>query len=158
MKKALIFTMIFCLFLLAGCARIPYNLTVYSHAEDWASEEFLQSNAVKLTGFADEPDGGLPQSRKLIVLDLEEFDNIFPNCDVHADFGREIVLVYTFGDVYKTRDYTISEASIDSGSVLNITCKLEKKSGVGDASAPYQRVLLFKMDRQNISDFTVNLK
>ena len=75
-------------------------------------------------------------------LNIENID------DFDIDFDTQMLVVYTFETIYHRNNNLVSlEADED---VLTITYKMEKKSGVGDASQPYQRWFVVRLDKLDV--------
>lgn len=160
MKKFILSGIIFLLGLcfFVGCGGNKYNAVLYSHAENWISEEFLSENRVKayypnkdyVEGESDPADRYLydkesPVSRTFILDNKEEFNKIFSKYDSTVDFENQIVILYIFADVNPYRDYFFNKLILKKQS-LEIYYRLQRKN-VDDATPPYQRCFMFKMDK-----------
>ncbi len=131
--------------LLTGCSNVKYNAHLFDSATDWIKEDFISDNPV---GYLE--DVSYPTERVFVVKNREEYDKIFiesiDNFDV--DFSTQMLIVYTFGTIYHRNNNLVSlEVKED---VLNITYKMDKKSGVGDASQPYQRWFVVRLDKLDV--------
>ena len=139
----LVLIMIFSL--LMGCSNIKYNAQLFDFTTDWIKEEFINDN---LVGYSE--NSAYPTERVFIVKNQEEYDEIFNESidDFDIDFGTQMLVVYTFETIYHRDNHLVSlEADED---VLNITYKMEKKNGVGDASQPYQRWFVVRLDKLDV--------
>lgn len=148
-----------CLTFVCGCNK--YNAVLYSHAEKWISEDFLEKNRVKayypnkdyIEGESDPweeilYDKESPDSRTFVITNQYEFAKIFTKYDSTVDFNRQIVILYIFGDVYPARDYFFNKLTLKEQS-LKIYYRLENRKG-DDATMPYQRCLMVKLDKLDI--------
>lgn len=151
-------SILFGLCFLMGCGGNKYNAVLYSHAESWISEDFLNENRVKayypnkdyVEGESNPwekyiYDKESPDSRTFIISNQDEFAKIFTKYDSTVDFERQIVILYIFGDVYPNRDYYLNKLTLNEQS-LKIYYRLENRNG-DDATMPYQRCFMIKMDK-----------
>lgn len=139
----LVFIMIFSF--LTGCSNIKYNAQLFDSATDWIKEDFINDN---LVGYS--ANSTYPTERVFVVKNQEEYNEIFikSNDDFDIDFDTQMLVVYTFETIYHRNNSLVSlEVNED---VLNITYKMEKKSGVGDASQPYQRWFVVRLDKLDV--------
>lgn len=140
-----------CLTFVCGCNK--YNAVVSSKVNKEISVEFLKENRVKAY-YVEEETGDLfydenaPDYRNFIITSNDEFNKIFTNTDLTVDFEKEMVLLYIFGDDYPSRDYFLKNISLD-GQTLNVKIKLEKRD-VCDATMPFQRCLMVKLDKLDV--------
>ena len=131
--------------LLTGCSNIKYNAQFFDSATDWIKEDFINDN---LVGYSE--NGTYPTERVFVVKNQEEYDEIFIESidDFDIDFDTQMLVIYTFETIYhRNNDLVSLEVNED---VLNITYKMEKKSGVGDASQPYQRWFVVRLDKLDV--------
>lgn len=131
--------------MLAGCSNIKYNAKLFDNAVEWVNEDFADNNLVDMEGATN------PFDRTFIIMDQEEYNRIFvKNIDEFAiDFDSQMVVVYTFSTIYH-RDNRLVDLDVEK-SVLKITYKMQEKSGVGDASQPYQRWFVVILDKLNVN-------
>ena len=141
--------------LLVGCSSSKYNAELYDTATDWINEEFASGNIVRRLGDSEDKDPH-PKTLTFIVENQEEYDQIFnDNADqLDIDFDTQMLVVYTFSTVYH-RDNKITSMDIDNG-VLTIIYKMDSNRSViglnrADASLPYQRWFVVKLDKQEIN-------
>ena len=139
----LVLIMIFSL--LTGCSNIKYNAQLFDSATDWIKEDFINDNIV---GYSE--NGTYPTERVFIVKNQEEYDEIFNESidDFGIDFDTQMLVVYTFETIYHRNNNLVS-LEVDE-DVLTITYKMEKKSGVGDASQPYQRWFVVRLEKLDV--------
>ena len=141
--------------LLVGCSSSKYNAELYDTATDWINEEFASGNIVRRLGDSEDKDPH-PKTLTFIVENQEVYDKIFnDNADqLDIDFDTQMLVVYTFSTVYH-RDNKITSMDIDNG-VLTIIYKMDSNRSVigfnrADASLPYQRWFVVKLDKQEIN-------
>ena len=145
MKKiiSILITCILCFFMI-GCENVNYNATFYDNAKEWINEDFINDNLVFLES------GSYPTERIFIVKNQDEYNEIFVEGidEFSVDFNSQMIVVYTFATIYH-RDNSLVSLEVNENS-LKITYKMEKKFGVGDASRPYQRWFVVRLDKFNI--------
>ena len=131
---------------LTGCSSVKYNAKLFDNAIELISEDFISNNLVE--NLEDSSD---LSAHTFIIKAQEEYDNIFiKNIDGCAvDFNNQMVVVYTFSTIYH-RDNRLINLDVKE-DVLKITYMMEKKSGVGDASQPYQRWFVVVLDKLDVS-------
>lgn len=158
----LVLLTIFSLF--AGCSNNnKYNAVLYSNANEWIDETFLNDNRVKayylnenyIDGQSDPNDKYIydttsPSSRVFTVSDEAEYNRIFSNSPMNIDFEYEMVILYIFSDVYPEREYKLKKIEVN-GEVLIVKTELEQKN-VDDAAMPYQRCIALKMNKVEINE------
>ena len=153
-----------CLSVLSGCY-VKYNAVMYSRVEKWIDEDFLRENRVKAYYLNDEYDEdddsddapekyiydeNSPRSRSFIITEEAEFKSIFTDCPISVDFDKEMVLLYIFGNIYPYREYYLKKTSLED-KTLNIYVKLENKN-VCDTTMPFQRCMMVKLDKLDITE------
>ena len=74
----------------------------------------------------------------------------FAGDELGVNFDKEMVLIYIFADIYPNRNYIINNI-LKEGEKVKIYLELEKNNKK-DATAPYQRVLIVKMEKLDISE------
>ena len=137
---------------LVGCS-VKYNAVLYDNAVEWINTEFANENLTR--GIHYEPDfytdETYPSERTFIVNNREKYDEIFISGlkELDIDFDMQMLVVYTFTTVYH-RNNRIKKTEVKN-QVLTISYKMEEKFGVGDASMPYQRWFVVKLDAVDIS-------
>lgn len=150
--------------LFAGCSNNnKYNAVLYSNANEWIDETFLNDNRVKayylnenyIDGQSDPNDKYIydttsPSSRVFTVSDEAEYNRIFSNSPMNIDFEYERVILYIFSDVYPEREYRLKKIEVN-GEVLIVKTKLEQKN-VDDAAMPYQRCIALKINKVEINE------
>lgn len=122
-----------------------YNAVFYDDATNWISDEFLVENKVEFEGT------NYPKTLVFVIKNDDRFQEIFKNEieDLNINFEKQFLAIYTFSTVYH-RKYNLVNI-IDKDAIITINFSMEKKNGIGDASMPYQRWFVIKLD--NI-DFT----
>ena len=139
------FVLIMIFSLLTGCSNIKYNAQLFDSVTDWIKDDFINDN---LVGYLE--NSSYPTERVFVVKNQEEYDEIFVESidDFDVDFVTQMLIVYTFETIYHRNNNLVSlEVKED---VLNITYKMDKKSGVGDASQPYQRWFVVRIDKLDV--------
>lgn len=165
MKKipSMALTVITIFFLFAGCSINKYNAITYSQANEWISTSFLEENKVGNAYYknpnyiqnsndtSDEYyyDETSPKDRTFIIDNQDTFDTIFEKNMLTVDFGKQVLYLYIFADVYPNRNYVIKNILIKENK-LRIYYKLENNSKK-DATAPYQRCLIVVMEKTDTS-------
>ncbi len=146
-----------------GCSNNKYDAEMYSASEEWILTSFLAENKVKgayyknpdyVEGFDDTSeeyyyDETSPENRTFIIKDQETYNTIFRQNALTVDFDEEMVYLYVFADIYPNRTYYIEKISLEEK--VYIYFRLEKNNKK-DASAPYQRCLIVKMVKNDISN------
>ena len=93
----------------------------------------------------------LPESRTFIVTDRKNFERIFADdfSEFEIDFDSEMLIVYTFTTYYvlpaKIADIEWKEKT------LTVNYNIELIPGAGSARAPFQRWLVVKLDKLDIT-------
>ncbi len=130
---------------LAGCTNVNYHAKLYDNIEEQLKEEFKNDNVVELAA-----DGEYPTKRFFMIDTQEQFDEIFcaDNHDIEVDFASQMLVIYTFIDIYRRRNELAKVYTDDN--TLFIKVKMEKKSGIGDATSPYQHWLGVVLDKMTI--------
>lgn len=148
MKKFLVLTAIFLIALLTltGCTENKYNASLSDNAREWVKDEFADDNPTKGLN----ANGSYPESRTFIIDTQEKYDEILLSDidELNIDFEKQMLVVYNFTTIYH-RKYYLSGLNADN-RVLSINYKMETKSGTGDASLPYQRWFVIKLDNLDI--------
>ena len=97
----------------------------------------------------------LPEERTILIDEQAEFDAAFENCPFDVDLENEMIVVYTFSFIY-SRPTLIKKVSFSDGT---LSLKLESKRakwGVKDASMPYQRYVIIKLDKLDVTEVKVD--
>lgn len=131
--------------LLTGCSNIKYNAQLFDFAVDWIKEDFINGNLVDNLENSE-----YPTKRVFIVKNQEEYNKTFDKNVSNFDFNfdTQMLIVYTFVDICHRNNSLVSLDVVED--VLTIAYKMEKMSGVGDASKPYQRWLVVKLDMLSV--------
>lgn len=131
--------------LLTGCSNIKYNAQLFDFAVDWIKEDFIDDNLVDNLENSE-----YPIKRVFIVKNQEEYNKTFNKNVSNFDFSfdTQMLIVYTFVDKYHRNNSLVSLDVVED--VLTITYKIKKKSGVGDASEPYQRWFVVRLDMLSV--------
>lgn len=131
--------------LLTGCSNIKYNAQLFDFTVDWIKEDFINDNLVDNL-----ENNKYPTERVFIVKNQEEYNETFNKNVSNFDFNfdTQMLIVYTFVDIYHRNNSLVSLDVVED--VLTITYKMKKKSGIGDASEPYQRWFVVKLDMLSV--------
>ncbi len=145
--------LIMCLCVLVGCGN-NYNAKLYDNANDYIKKEFAAENPTRGSYYGEQDfyaDDTYPATRTFIVDNQDKYDKIFIDDleEFGISFDKQMLIVYTVTTVYHRNNWIVS-ADEHSG-VLTIKYKMEEKFGVGDASQPYQRWFVVKLDALNIT-------
>ena len=122
-----------------------YGAEIYGDAVAWVREDFAASHSVRNAGDGTDAD---PISWVFPVRDAETYEQIFSRdmAEWGIDFEREMLVVYAFCTETR-RDFHLVGIDIEDDT-LKITYRKEFLFGlVGDATAPYQRWLVVKMNK-----------
>ena len=122
-----------------------YHAKLYDYAVDWINEDFASANQVGLDG-----DGPLAVEIAFIIETQDKYDEVFVDgLEIEkVDFDTQMIVLYTFMDVYHRQNFLTKISVMDE--VLQITFRMEKKQGVGDASMPYQHWMVVVMDKLDV--------
>ena len=152
--------------LLTGCAAIRYGATLYSDAEEWLDDAFLEENKIS-TAYYRNPDftdihgsepewityPDEPKTRTFIITEKEEYDRIFTKSPVEVDFEKEMVILYTFCSVYYGGiKYELKTMKVTDDT---LTVKFECQYMPPDTDAacqPYQRFFMLTMKKTEITE------
>ncbi len=150
-KSAFCLAVLTAFVLLAGCS-VQYHAVLYDDANAWIRPEFAAENPTRGAYYEDgskaaetEPAARtfLIESeeacREILVADLPELE---------VDFDQHMLVIYTFTTIYH-RDNWLTEVREEDG-VLRIVYQMEKKYGIGDASRPWQRWFVIRLDRVSV--------
>ena len=142
-----------CLCVLVGCGN-NYNARLYDNANEYIKKEFAAENLTRGSYYGEQDfyaDDTYPATRTFIVDNQTKYDEIFIAGleEFDISFDKQMLIVYTFTTVYHRNNWI---TSVDVyNSVLTINYKMDEKFGVGDASRPYQRWFVVKLDALNIT-------
>ena len=163
MKKIILtcFMSVMALFLSACVPQekeMPYNAKLFDKAEYMLTNEFLSENETHYPSSED----GLPESRCRIIDNNEEFEYAFASFPEKLDFSHDILVVYSFTDIYYGFECKLSDIT-ESENKLAIIIKHEmaKPSSNGaippSTSMPIQRSLVIKLSDCRVDNVKINL-
>ncbi len=164
MKKLLCLglAMIVGVLFLAGCARIENKaVLVNDNASGLIDRVFYANNYVRGACYDDTvlEDESYPDSRYFVIRSQDDFDNVFaPGVAVDADPEGDILLVYTFTSVY-VRPIKLKHLYADGGRIF-VELSMERsvfEAGVADACSPFQRYVIIRMLKTDISEFEITV-
>ena len=132
--------------LLPGCSNIKHDAKLFDFASALVKEKFANANLVGCS-----ENGSYPAERIFIVKNQDEYNEIFVegSNDFDVNFDTQMLIVYTFETIYHRKNSLISIE--EKEDVLKITYRQEKKLGVGDASRPYQRWFVVRIDKLDVN-------
>lgn len=160
-RKCLFFgiILIICFNFLMGCSNNKYNATLHDNANEWIKEEFLTANLTYGAYYGGElvDDNSYPASRSFILRNQQECEGILIEnlSELKVDFEEEMIILYTFTTVYH-RNIKIKQIEMKDDA-LKISLQFDKRSGIGDASIPYQRFLILQLDRLDITSVEIEI-
>lgn len=135
-----------CTFCACGNA---YNATVFNIGVSDLNEDFVHSNKVQdlLSSYC-----GLPNDRTIVIDNEEKYRSTFKTTDI--DIDSQMLIIYTYCSIAKGN--MIIKKISESEDHLDIQLEDEKVAdGVGSAVSPYQRYVVVKLDKLDISDVKV---
>ena len=149
---------------LTGCSKVGYNATVLNgNASEWINEEYYgrsHTRGAHYDGENDPEDEANPTSRFRVIRSREDQDAVFTSeAPIEVDYSREMLVVYTFTSAY-VREIKIKKAKIASDE-LQLVLEMKKPFSLGfvaDACTPFQRYVVVKLDKQEISNVEVTLE
>ena len=152
--------------LFSGCSRVENNAVILNdNATDIINRDFYESNYVRGAYYETDlifEDESYPQYRYFIVRNREDFDKIFTSgSGVDVDFSVEMLVIYTFRSIY-VRPIELRELSVDTDRIF-INLNMEQKRAFfemsrGDACTPFQRYVVIRMGKSDVSDVEVSVK
>lgn len=150
----------FSAFLLIGCSQNTFHAVLYDDVENWIREDFIDDHRTGGAYYGENSgtaaDSSLPGRYSFTVKSEEEASAIFnEQFDVSVDYGSEMLVVYTFTTVYHRTCELADIRRLED--VLHIRYRM-KNSGInsGDASLPYQRWFVIKMDSTDAASLQVD--
>ena len=112
--------------------------------EDPTSEEYLY-------------DKTSPQKRTFIVTDQAMLDEMFKDFGYQIDFETQMLIVYFYTDLYM-RPQILTRVNLE-GRILSINFRTERGKLSDpwhhDATEPYQRLLVVRLDKLSIDNVEV---
>lgn len=162
MKKRIIAIFLACITLFAvGCGN-KYNAQLYTSAEKWLDKDFINENKVRAFYKMDDPlvsddgiafdrvyHGDAPTSLSFVFNDQKEFEQAFIKYDGTIDFEKQTVLLYIFANIYP-RKFKIKKIAVN-GDVADIEIYMQKRRGIGDATAPTPAYFMIVCDKLAIT-------
>ena len=154
----------------AGCSdKQKYNVKMYNISSESIDEEFARENRISGSSFdcANENESSevhnsdeLPSFRTFVIKDKQTYDCVFKGQPIVVNFDKEVIVLYTFTDCYRNRNYTVDKIVVDNANLV-VNYKLdisfwEQVSSlfvpVGDASGPFQRFLALQIEKTDITE------
>lgn len=147
--------------------QIPYNATIING--DF-KDSFLSENRIYGTPYKNENwnpedptseeylyDKTSPQTRTFIVTDQAMLDEMFKDFRYQIDFETQMLIVYFYTDLYM-RPQILTQVNLE-GRILRINFRTElgKSSDPWhhDATEPYQRLLVVRLNKLSIDNVEV---
>ena len=84
-----------------------------------------------------------------VFNDQKEFEQAFTKYDGTIDFEKQTVLLYIFANIYP-RKYKIKKIAV-SGDTADIEIYVQKRRGIGDATAPTPAYFMIVCDKLAIT-------
>ncbi len=152
---------------LCACGN-AHNAAVYGdRADEWINADFAAANytsGIYIDGVDTVTDADdYPRSRSFIVNTQERYDEIFkPDTQISVDFDYEMLVVCTFTSTY-VRPVEIAKLK-QNGETLSVTLEQKRTSDfflalrAGAACQPYQRYVVLKMDKLDVTTVELTVK
>ena len=154
----------------SGCSdKVKYKAELYNVDEKFIRTDFAENNRISGSSF-DYANGNessevhnsdeLPPFRTFVIKDKQTYDCVFKDGPIVVNFDKEVIVLYTFTDCYRNRNYTVDKIVVDNANLV-VNYKLdisfwEQVSSlfvpVGDASGPFQRFLALKIEKTDITE------
>ena len=161
MRKRIIFLSFLLSLLLVGCSENKVDsITIDNDFKMFLTDDFLLKHRTRGAAyqtadgdyeFLEEGDSNIT----VVVKNKEEYELITNNPPHNIDFDNQLVVIYLFTNYYPGRNYYIVSKNLNN-NILTLNIKIKRaKIGVADASMPYQRVLLFILDKNNVDDVVI---
>ncbi len=152
---------------LCACGNSHHAAVYNDSAAEWINDAFATANltgGIYMEGADTVTDAEIyPRSRAFVVDTQETYDEIFrSDTNLAVDFASEMLVVCTFTSTY-VRPVEIVKIRQD-GETLSVTLKEKQQSDfffavrVGAACQPYQRYVVLKMDKLDVSDVELTIK
>lgn len=150
--------------------KIPYDAKLYSERKEmdgWVRTEFLNENKVYGAHYVNPEwteesndiseyyqDRESPETRTFLIKDEAMFKDIFYEDALDVNFEEEMVVLHIF-TAGNPRGYDLKDVKVQGGKVM-IEMKLqEARRGVADHIQPYQRYVVIKMKKLDVSEVEV---
>ncbi len=136
-----------------------YGAVIYDNAREWIKEEFAENNRVWAYYEGEKTiTDDYPSSRSFLVKDEQQFKEMFVEepQGLEVNFENEMLAVYTFNSIY-IRNMGISSVKVEDDTVGVYLEYAKAKDGVGDAVAPYQRWVVVKMAKLDVSELDMDI-
>lgn len=163
MKKRVIIKILFFSLFLTSCSMNKYNVKIDNGFKALLTKDFLEENKVRSAFYKGENNEYYmleegPEEILFVVDSKELLDEITLNFYEEIDFESKVMLVYIFSNYYPGRNFNFLSANLNK-QILTINIKIEKgRFGAADASMPYQRVLMFILEKQDNVSYEVKIR
>lgn len=141
--------------LLTSCEP-PANVAIEDRADMYVTAEFTNLYPIREWGSADTE---TPISHTFLITDEETLNTLFSSLPdgITVDFEHEMLVVHTYSAIY-VRELRIREI-VEINDTLTVTLRQKHPAPfVGDACQPYQRVVLVKLDKADVTSVTVEIE
>ncbi len=148
-----------------GCAELPLDAQILNgNASEMIDKTFYDQNYTYGAYYNDYDDGktklddvSYPKERAFLITNQQEYDRVFASdADLNVDFSSEMLAVYTFTAEY-VREIRIDEVAVDGQKLYIDLSMIKPRQGVGDAVMPYQRYVVIKLDKTNVTEVEINI-
>ncbi len=148
-----------------GCAQFPLNTQVLNgNASEMIDKTFYDQNYTYGAYYNDYEDGktklddaSYPKERTFLITNQQEYDRVFASdTDLNVDFSSEMLAVYTFTAEY-VREIRIDEVAVDGQRLCIDLSMIKPRQGAGDAVMPYQRYVVIKLDKTDVTEVEINI-
>ena len=151
-----IYALLLILLLLISCTA-AYGAEIVDNAHHYVIESFGEQYTVREWGSADTE---TPTSHAFLITNEEAYNALFDSFPegMTMDFSTEMLAVYTYSAI-DSHEIRLDGIRVKDG-VLHIDLREVhpfRLVSVGDATAPYQRVIAIKMDQLEVTGVTVDL-
>ena len=149
-----------------GCAQIPLNTQVLNgNASQMIDKTFYEQNYTYGAYYDDYNDGktkledaSYPKARTFLITSQQDYERVFDsNADLNVDFSSEMLAVYTFTAEY-VREIRIDEVAVDGQKLCIHLSMIKPRQGVGDAVMPYQRYVVIKLDKADVTEVEISFE
>lgn len=167
MKRTFYFVLFLLIFAgsLHGCAELLLDAQVLDgNASKLIDKAFYEQNYTYGAYYDDYDDGktkfddaSYPKERTFLITNQQEYDRVFASdADLNVDFSSEMLAVYTFTAEY-VREIRIDEVAVDGQRLCIDLSMIKPRQGVGDAVMPYQRYVVIKLQKADVTELEISM-
>jgi len=148
-----------------SCAQLPLNTQVLNdNASEMIDKTFYDQNYTYGAYYNDYEDGktklddaSYPKERTFLITSRQDYERIFGSkADLNIDFSSEMLAVYTFTAQY-VREIRIDEVLVDGQKLYINLSMIKPRRAVADAVRPYQRYVVIKLEKVDVSEVEINI-